>query len=48
MKLKRFIEDQSIVGTCLIERGGALMHKHFQMVMKGKFTSLPALNQKKK
>ena len=29
-----------------MERGGALIHKHFQMVVKGNFTSLPVLNKK--
>jgi hypothetical protein len=28
-----------------VERGGALTHKHFQMVMKGNFSSLLMLNK---
>lgn len=30
----------------LCERGGALIHKHFQMVVKGNFSSVPVLNKK--
>ena len=44
VNLRKFIEGQCIVGFCSSERGGALMHKHFQMVMKGNFTSPPVLN----
>lgn len=31
---------------CAVERGGALTHKHFQMVFKGKFSSFHVLNNK--
>jgi hypothetical protein len=33
--------DECIVGLCSIERGWLLTPKHFQMVVKGNFTSLP-------
>jgi hypothetical protein len=45
VKMKNFIEEQCAARMCLIERGGALMHMHFQMAMKGNFTSLRALNK---
>lgn len=45
VNLRKFIEGQCIVGLCFVERGGALMHKHFQMVMKGNFTSPLLLNK---
>ena len=45
--LKRFIEDECMVGLCLMEQGSALTNKHFQMVVKGNFSSLPMLNIKK-
>ena len=37
-----------MVGLCYVERGGALMHKHFQMVFKGNFSGLSVLNKKMK
>lgn len=43
--LKKFIEENCIAGLCLVERGGALTHKHFQMVMNGNFSSLPVSNK---
>ena len=33
VKVNKFIEEQCIVGMCLIEREGALMHMHFQMIV---------------
>ena len=33
-------------GLCLLERGGALTHKHFQMMVKENFSSLLVLNKK--
>lgn len=44
--LKKFIWEQCIARLYLIEKGGASTHKHFQMVVKGNFTSLPVLNTK--
>ena len=38
--LRRFIEDHCIVGFCVVERGGALTHKHFQMTVKGNINKL--------
>ena len=35
VSLRRFIEDHCIVGFYVVERGGALTHKHFQMAVKG-------------
>lgn len=34
------------MGLCLVERGGALMHKHFHMVVKGNSSSLLVLHKK--
>lgn len=45
VNLRGFIEENCIVGFCLVERGGVLMHKHFQMVVEGNFSSLPVLNR---
>lgn len=46
VNLTKFIEDECIARLCSMGRGGALTHKHFQMVLKGNFTSLPMLNKK--
>lgn len=46
VSLGRFVEGHCIVGLCFVERGGALTHKHFQMVVKGNFTNLQVLNMK--
>lgn len=35
ISLRMFIEDHCIVGFCVVERGGALTHKHLQMAVKG-------------
>ena len=48
VNLRRFIEDHCFAGLCSVERGGALTHKHFQMMVKGNFTSLLVLNKKTK
>ena len=47
VNLRRFVEEHSIVGLCSVERGGALTHKHFQiMVVKRNSTSLPMFKKK--
>jgi hypothetical protein len=46
VNLRRFIEENCSVGLCLVERGGALTHKHFHMVVKEDFSSLLALDKK--
>ena len=46
VNLRRFIEDHCIVRSCAVERGGALTHKHFQMMLKGNFRNLLVLNKK--
>lgn len=46
VNLKHFIEEECIARLCLVENGGALTHKHFQMVVKGNFSRLPMLNKK--
>lgn len=45
MNLRRLIEDHCIARLCFVERGGALTHKHFQMMVKGNFSSLLVLNK---
>lgn len=40
------MKDPCLVGLCFVKRGGALTHKHFKMVVKGNFNSLPMLNKK--
>lgn len=41
------MNNECIAGVCSVEKGGgALTHKHFQMMMKGNFTSLAVLNKK--
>ena len=36
-----------MAGLCSVDHGGVLlMHKHFQMMVKGNFSSLPVLNKK--
>lgn len=44
IKLRMFIKEECIMALCSMEKGGALMHKHFEMVMKGNCTRLPVLN----
>lgn len=34
VKLREFIEEECIAGLCSMKRGGALTHKHFQMVVR--------------
>ena len=46
VKMKRFIEEQCIVGLRSMERGGVLTHKHLQMMVKDNFVSLLVLNKK--
>lgn len=46
VNLGGFIEENCIVELCLVERGGALMHKYFQMVVNGNISYRPVLNQK--
>ena len=46
VNLREFIEEESMAGLCSVEHGGALIYKHFQMVVKGNFSSLPVLNKK--
>ena len=46
VNLRRFIEEECIADLRSVERGGALTHKHFQMLVKGNFSSLPVLNKK--
>jgi hypothetical protein len=45
VKLRKYI-CKGMHGRCSMERGGALTHKHFQMIANGNFTSLQALNKK--
>ena len=40
------MEGKYIVGLCSIEGGGALTHKHFQMMIKGNFTIHAVLSKK--
>ena len=35
-----------MVGLCAMVRGGVLPHKHFQMVVKGNFNSVPMWRRK--
>ena len=37
-----------MASLCSVEGGDALMHKHFQMVFKRNFSSLPVSNKKVK
>ena len=46
VNLRSFFEEQCIASLRFLERGGALMHKHFQMLVKGNFNSLLVLNKK--
>lgn len=45
VNLRKFIEEECMVELCSVEQGGALTHKHFQVIVKGKFSSLPVLNK---
>ena len=45
VKLRKFI-CKGMHGKCSMECGGSLTYKHFQMIVKGIFTSLPGLNKK--
>ena len=45
-KLRKYIQEECMVGLCSIEQSGALTHDHFQLLVKGKFSSLPVLNKK--
>lgn len=38
--LRKFIEENCIAGLCSVERGGAVMYKHFQWVVRGNFTDV--------
>lgn len=44
MDLRRFIQENYNVGLCPFEKSGALTHKHFQMMVKGNFSSLRVFN----
>jgi hypothetical protein len=46
MNLSHLIEDHCISQLCSVEKGGALTHKHFQMMVKGNLSSLLLLNKK--
>ena len=46
VNLRRFVEEECMVGLCSVEQGGALMHNHFQMTVKGNFSILPVLTKK--
>lgn len=47
VNLRRFIEEECMIGMCSVERGGVLTDKHVQMmVVKGNFSSLPVLNRR--
>jgi hypothetical protein len=48
VKLRKFIEEECMAELCSMERGGGLTHEHFQMVMKGNFSSLMVLTKKVK
>ena len=41
IKLRKFFKEECLVALCSLEKGGALSHKHFQMVAKGTCTRLP-------
>lgn len=45
VNLRKFIEEECMAGLCYVEQGGALTHKHFQVVVKGNFSSLSILNK---
>jgi hypothetical protein len=47
VNLRKFIEEECMAGLCSMERGGALTHKHFQMVMKGHFSSPPMFDTRR-
>jgi hypothetical protein len=44
----RFIEEDCVAGLCSVDKGDALMHNHFQMVMKGNFSSRILLIRRRK
>ena len=47
VNLRKFIKEGcNMAGLCSLECGGAVMHKHFQMMVKGNFSILPLLNKK--
>lgn len=46
VKSRKFIMDECMAGLCSVECGGALTCKHFQMVVKGNFSSLPMWSKK--
>jgi hypothetical protein len=43
VRLREFVEEECMVGLCFVERGGALTHEQFQMVVEGDFSSLSVL-----
>ena len=46
MNLTNFIKEDYIAGLCSVERGGTLIHMHFQMVVKGNLKSFLVLTKK--
>lgn len=46
VNLRKFIENECMVGLCYVEHGGALTHKHFQMFVRGNCSSILELNKK--
>lgn len=40
MKLRKFIEENWMAWFCSVEQGGAWTHKHFEIVVRGTFSSL--------
>lgn len=45
VNLRKFIEEECMSGLCCMEWGGALTHKHFQLIVIGNFSSLLVLNK---
>lgn len=46
VNLRKFIEEECMVGLCSMKCTGALTHQHSQMVVKGNLSGLPVLNKK--
>jgi hypothetical protein len=44
VKLRKFLEE-CMVGFCSMECNGTLTHNHFQMIVKGSFSSLLVLKR---
>ncbi|MCO5609002.1 hypothetical protein L7F22_063222 [Adiantum nelumboides] len=44
-RMQQFLEKETLVGICSIERGGSLLHLHLQMVVCTWSSSLVAIDQ---